>query len=261
MGNKILIIEDEADLVENIRTILENFGYSVFTASNGVEGLKFVIQIKPDLIICDIKMPYKDGYAVINELQQNYDTALIPFIFLTGKTDIKDMRKGMELGANDYLFKPFAIEELIATIETRLRKSSVYKKVVYGNRNPAKDINNNDRILVNINNSKKILKFSNIVYILAERQYTNIVIREGRNIVVRKSLNEWEKVLPGNNFIRINRSTIINTDYINRFQKYSNTYRAILADDSTEFDVSRRYFSRIKSLTTTDEDTIKEHIL
>jgi DNA-binding response OmpR family regulator len=248
MGKKILIIEDETDLAENICTILENYEYNVYVARDGNEGLKIVGQTMPDLIICDVKMPYKDGYEVISELQGNAETAIIPFIFLSGKTDLKDMRRGMELGANDYLFKPFSIEDLIATVEARLKKSSIYEKVMNQQEKPDADKNENkDRILINVNNSKKFIKFSNIIYISAERQYTNIVLKEGRNVVVRKSLNEWEQVLPQNIFVRINRSTLINSDYINRFQKFANSYRAILADESREFEVSRKYFSRIRN--------------
>jgi|GEM_PF-361996 len=255
MGKKILIIEDEADLAENICTILENFEYSVYMARDGNEGLKIVRQTMPDLIICDVKMPYKDGYEVISELQGDAETAIIPFIFLSGKTDFKDMRKGMELGANDYLFKPFSIDDLIATVEARLKKSSIYEQVMsQQDKADAEKPEHKDRILISVNNSKKFIKFSNILYIYAERQYTNIVLKEGRNIVVRKSLNEWEQVLPQNVFIRINRSTLVNSDYVNRFQKFANSYRAILADESREFEVSRKYFSRIKNFPFTDND-------
>jgi CRP-like cAMP-binding protein/CheY-like chemotaxis protein len=135
MGKNILIIEDNEIIRENTAEILELAGYTVLTAQNGKEGIEKVQQNKPNLIICDIMMPVLDGYGVLHLLSKNQDTASIPFIFLTAKAERSDFRKGMEMGADDYLTKPFDDIELLNAVESRLRKNEILKKEF------AKDIN------------------------------------------------------------------------------------------------------------------------
>lgn len=125
---KILLIEDNAELRENTAEILSLASYEVVTAPNGKVGVDMVAKEKPDLIICDIMMPELDGYGVLHILSRKPDTASIPFIFLTAKTEKSDVRKGMELGADDYLTKPFDDTSLLNAIETRLRKHSIRAK-------------------------------------------------------------------------------------------------------------------------------------
>jgi signal transduction histidine kinase len=119
---KILIIEDETDILDNIRTILELEGYGTQVAENGRIGLNIAEREKPDLILCDVTMPEMDGYTVLRKLRQNEATASIPFIFLTSRALPQDFRLGMQLGADDYLFKPFSVDELLQTISTRLER-------------------------------------------------------------------------------------------------------------------------------------------
>jgi DNA-binding response OmpR family regulator len=125
---KILLIEDNPDVRENTSEILALANYTVLTAANGKIGVELAQQEKPDLIICDIMMPELDGYGVLHILGKKPETATIPFIFLTAKTEKSDLRKGMNLGADDYLTKPFDDTELLNAIETRLRKSALLKK-------------------------------------------------------------------------------------------------------------------------------------
>lgn len=120
----ILVIEDEFQVLENTEEILELGGYRVVTASNGFDGLEAVRREQPDLIICDVMMPKLDGYEVLEALRANPKLALIPFIFLTAKADRADLRQGMALGADDYLTKPFTPKELLAAVETRLRRQA-----------------------------------------------------------------------------------------------------------------------------------------
>ncbi|GIV34534.1 MAG: transcriptional regulator [Chitinophagales bacterium] len=125
---KILLIEDNTDMRENTAEILELANYEVITAKNGKEGVEAAQRHLPDLIICDIMMPELDGYGVLHLLSKNSKTAGIPFIFLTAKAERSDMRRGMELGADDYLTKPFDDIELLNAVETRLRKNDLLKK-------------------------------------------------------------------------------------------------------------------------------------
>jgi CheY-like chemotaxis protein/CRP-like cAMP-binding protein len=119
----VLLIEDNTEIRDNMGEILELAGYRVLLAPNGKEGVATALSEKPDIIVCDIMMPELDGYGVIHMLQKNPDTQHIPFIFLTAKAERSEIRKGMELGADDYITKPFSGTELLNAIEGRLRKS------------------------------------------------------------------------------------------------------------------------------------------
>ena len=123
----ILVIEDNIDVRENTAEILELANYKVLQAENGKLGVELAQAAKPDLIICDIMMPVLDGYGVIHLLNKNADTASIPFIFLTAKSERTDFRKGMEMGADDYISKPFDDIELLNAVESRLKKSEILK--------------------------------------------------------------------------------------------------------------------------------------
>lgn len=125
---KILLIEDNIQILENTSEILALAGYAVITADNGKTGVELAQQESPDLIICDITMPVMDGYGVLHLLSKNPQTEQIPFIFLTAKSERDDFRKGMELGADDYLTKPFDDMELLRAIESRIRKSETFRK-------------------------------------------------------------------------------------------------------------------------------------
>lgn len=125
---KILLIEDNPEVRENTSEILSLANYTVVIAQNGKQGVELASTEKPDLIICDIMMPELDGYGVLHILSKKAETARIPFIFLTAKTEKTDIRKGMTLGADDYLTKPFDDTDLLNAIETRLRKSALNGK-------------------------------------------------------------------------------------------------------------------------------------
>lgn len=124
---KVLLIEDDITVRENTAELLELSGYQVVTASNGKKGIDKAKSEIPHIIVCDIMMPEIDGYGVLQELSTEPETANIPFIFLSAKTEHKDIRKGMDLGADDYLTKPFEEDELLSAIESRLAKVEILK--------------------------------------------------------------------------------------------------------------------------------------
>jgi DNA-binding response OmpR family regulator len=117
---KILVIEDEADLRANVARMLRAEGYEVLWAPNGAAGVEIALDRMPDLIVCDITMPEMDGFGVLFSLRANVTTSRIPFIFLTASTRTYDHQWGVELGANDYITKPFKLEDLLAAIRKRL---------------------------------------------------------------------------------------------------------------------------------------------
>jgi DNA-binding response OmpR family regulator len=127
---KILVIEDNQEVRENIAEILGLSNYNVFTASDGKDGVVIALRETPDLIVCDIMMPSLDGYGVLHLLNKHRETYGTPFIFLTAKSEKADFRKGMEMGADDYITKPFDGIELLNAVEIRLKKVEALKKAI-----------------------------------------------------------------------------------------------------------------------------------
>lgn len=132
---KLLLIEDEKILRENTAELLEIHGFECITAQHGREGLEKALSERPDLIICDIMLPLLNGFQIKEELNRLNNVALIPFIFLSAKADRGDLRQGMDLGAADYITKPFKIKELVNSIRSRLTQSKsiqteVHEKVI-----------------------------------------------------------------------------------------------------------------------------------
>src|SRR5690349_19810331 len=119
---RILVIEDEQNIRENIQELLEAKGYTVRVASNGKQGVLEAIDFRPNLIVCDVMMPKMDGYKVLEYVRKTSIVQNTPFIFLTARVDKSDVRQGMDLGADDYLTKPFTYKELLKAIDTRLKR-------------------------------------------------------------------------------------------------------------------------------------------
>lgn len=128
---RILIIEDQAPMRRNIALMLELEGYEVLTAENGRTGLEKARAEKPDLVICDVMMPELDGHGVVQALRAEAATAIVPFIFLTAKSDKSDLRIGMNFGADDYLTKPVVREDLLAAVSARLARAEAVETRVH----------------------------------------------------------------------------------------------------------------------------------
>ncbi|SEA35924.1 response regulator [Psychroflexus halocasei] len=128
MSKKVLLIEDDQTVRENTAEILELSDYDVETAADGEIGIQSAIRFQPDIIVCDIMMPKLDGYDVLKALSQHPKTKRLPFIFLSAKTDRNDVRRGMNLGADDYLTKPFEEDDLIHAIESRIAKTKILQE-------------------------------------------------------------------------------------------------------------------------------------
>lgn len=159
---RILLIEDNNEIRENTSEILELDGYEVITAENGKIGVELASNSKPDLIICDIMMPVLDGYSVLHLLSKNPETENIPFIFLTAKADRQDFRKGMEMGADDYITKPFDDVDLLNAIESRFKKIELlekkYSRNIDGLNNLVRDVGG-EQELRNLTNNREKRKY------------------------------------------------------------------------------------------------------
>ncbi|PPS46023.1 response regulator transcription factor [Chroococcidiopsis sp. TS-821] len=151
---KILVIEDEADVRANIIELLEAEDFHVVGAENGFFGALWAQEYLPDLIICDVRMPELNGYDVLTALRQDVATATIPFIFLTANADRSDMRRGMELGADDYLTKPFSRTELLNAIASRFAKQEVVMQQYNNERERAESLKQKVQELENYASNK-----------------------------------------------------------------------------------------------------------
>lgn len=153
----ILIIEDDIQLAITIANILDETKiFKTHIASSGAVGIQKGFQIIPNIIICDIIMPNIDGYQVFKTFKESSLTSLIPFVFLTGKSEIEDMRLGMQLGADDYIVKPFNNEELLLSIKTRLEKHEKMVKLSFKNFNNLLNLTPNPVFIHNKNEFVKI---------------------------------------------------------------------------------------------------------
>ncbi|MCB0729780.1 MAG: response regulator transcription factor [Ignavibacteriae bacterium] len=243
VNSQILIIEDDPVLSNNLKTLLEEEGYKVAAAENGKVGLKYALNFKPDLIICDILMPGLSGFDVKKELNKYDNSFDIPLLFLTAKTEMTSLREGMELGAEDYIFKPYKASNLLKIVKLRIeKKQRVIAKIIEENKNQRNTLESPNSILINQGNKNILLNIISIKAIMASNQYSNILMENGKTFLVRQSLNDWEKKLPKKNFQRIHRSTIVNIKFLEKIEK-SKVY---LKNYSEPLDISRRFLTEFK---------------
>lgn len=138
---EILLIDDDISVLEEIADIFRMEGFKVITADDGLNGLQKAKTHKPDIIVSDIMMPNMDGIQLLSELMNDFDLSLIPFIFLTAKSDKSDIRQGMNLGADDYITKPVCPEDLIEAVNNKLKKKIIYEQTLLSYKNQTEKMN------------------------------------------------------------------------------------------------------------------------
>lgn len=198
MRSKILLIEDNREMRENTAEILELANYETLTAENGKKGVSIAKAEKPELIICDIMMPELDGYQVLYILSKDPNTSTIPFIFLTAKADKKDMRKGMNLGADDYLTKPFEEMELLDAIESRLKKKKTIDLEFEHNLESLNNFMDKARgmnELEELSKNRKIKTYKKKQIIYREDEYPNALYFISKGKVVESKMDQNAKEL------------------------------------------------------------------
>lgn len=245
---RILLIEDDKILSSNIKTLLTKNNYNVISTVSGIEGLKIAYKDSLNLVLCDIMLPDIDGYTVLEKLKKNRKTKTLSFIFLTAKIEMHYIRKGMNLGADDYLTKPFKIIDLLNAIEVRLKKNKLFR-LEYAKEPVRKiDINYTEYIFLDTGKTISNVKIDKIVCMLSVGNYSFLYTTDGKKYTLRKLLKEWEAILPGNYFIRIHRSAIINITYIKKIQKsFNNTFNVYLHHFKEPLIISRRYGRKVKN--------------
>lgn len=246
---KILIIEDDEDVRKDLEIILTEEGFQVQSAKNGKCGIDLAHSHKPDLIISDIMMPEITGYDVLAALSKDKNTQAIPFIFLTAKVEKEDIRKGMQLGADDYIFKPFTIDDILNAIKTRLKRIETLKiqGQISNEVQPASKYTEDDKLFIKVRGKVQLVKVSDIVFIQSENQYTSLNLTDEKSILIRKSISNWQKLLPETKFIRIHHSTLINMEYIVKIEKwYNGAYLIHLKNYKEPFIASKRYSAKLR---------------
>jgi len=248
-GKIVQIIENDLNLQKNLKDFLEKEGVNVIAVSDGAQGILKAFNIVPDIIICDISIPIKNGYEVLEELSKNEKTNVIPFILFAPNIEVEkeDIRKALQLGAEDFIFKPFSFDDVLNSIKLRLQKSEIRTHSLTSKMIEKKYVPN-DIIFVMNKDIVNIVKIKNIKFIKAETPYVIINCRDGKKMPIRGAISDWEEKLPDNMFLRINRSVIVNTDMITRIQRISLTsYLVRLIDEQETFIISKRYGIKIKN--------------
>ncbi|MCZ7611681.1 MAG: response regulator [Ignavibacterium sp.] len=244
----VLFIEDDKALRENFGKILSLNNYYPILAETGEMGLRLAKKILPDLIICDIMLPDIDGYQILKELSQTKETQTIPFIFLTAKAEMEDLRKGMNLGADDYLTKPIKTKEVLQAIRLRLdKKIKVNEMATDIKQDEYQQLSIEDSILISSDGKAHSVNLNEIICIISAGVYSNINIINNKVFLVRKLIKEWEKILPEKCFIRVHRTAIINTNHIKSIEKSPNhTFRIFLKDFDRAIISSHKFSKRLR---------------
>ena len=245
---KILVIEDNAGIRENIAEILELANYKVSTAEDGKIGIEIALHEKPDLILCDVMMPQLDGYGVLHLMHKNPAIRNTPFIFMSARTERADMRKGMELGADDYITKPFEKTELLQAIECRLKRAEWLKQEfvhqeapLNGNGYALNDVakpNSERDILCLLSENRDVIKYKRkqIIYVDGNRPARLYYIKKGK-IKTYKTNEDGKELIVGiygeGDFLGYV-ALLEGTVYKERAETMENTELAIIPKD--EFD-------------------------
>ncbi len=212
---RLLIIDDEDGFRQPIAKALVKLGFEVREAAEGKEGLRLALEHCPDLILCDVEMPERDGYQVMAALHREPILADIPLIFLTGQAAPSQVRQGMNQGADDYLTKPINLPDLTGAIAARLRRRQLQREPV-AEQAHAKT---RDSFLLDTPTEKRLVKAGEVKSILAYGEYS-WVHWEGseKGALRRKSLGQWVSELPAGQFIRVHRRAIVNLGFLERVE-------------------------------------------
>ncbi|WP_103864168.1 response regulator [Aquimarina sp. I32.4] len=269
----ILLIEDDTALRENTAELLELSNYRVITSPNGKLGIATAKEQKPDIIVCDIMMPEVDGYGVLEALSYDTCTNHIPFIFLSAKTEHKEIRKGMNLGADDYLTKPFEEEELLSAIESRLAKAAIISKMVKEQELSTID-NSEDSGLRNLNELKnffddygEISKVKKGAVIYKEGEHSNNIYLILKGVVKTHKMDESGKELittlyKADDFLGFT-SFIDNTPYLESATTVEDTELAGISKSDLKdiVEKSKNISFELMELLTENLSEIKEQLL
>lgn len=243
LNKKILIIEETDDNDNQFDSVLTDAGYSTYSAAGEEDGLEIAIHYQPDMIICSTKC-FDEGSCIVSTLTKRKETRSIPVIYISKSNDTTHLNKMLALGADNYVVSPFKDDDFLEIINKKFEKYIQMKEEIIENMNNtlSEKEKKDDHILVKIGNKIKLVKFSNISCVIAQKEYSKVITNENYSIIVRKSLRNWLEILPPKNFLRIHRGTIINTNYLDRIEKTKGrTYEVYMKNKKEPLTLSQRY--------------------
>lgn len=254
---KILLIEDNRELADNFALLLKDRGFEVICSYTGSNGLEKYIESKPDLILCDIMLPDINGYKLISELKKLNNVELPIFIFITAKTQRQDFRKGMELGADDYITKPFTFDELIKSINVQFNKREIFLEKTeadFTNKNKGDGsndtiLNYNDYIFFDDKKNPGFYPVNTIIFIKSMKDYTRVTLYGDKKFILRKPMKYWEARLPAEKFLRVHKQAIVNIEFVEKVEAISsNRYHLKIKNLTEKIEVSQRYSKAIRNI-------------
>jgi len=243
---KILLLQSDHDQDSEFQEVLENAGYGTYIAAGEYDGLKIAERYSADAILCELD-DFEKELKIIKALNQNPVTEYIPLLLITSTGHLPHIRAAMELGADDVLVKPINTDSLLRSLNIRLRKVDILKekltdKIIATESAFSEKQKRTDHILVKIGKKLKIVEYSSIVCITALKEYSKLSTEDGSKILVRKSIRNWVETLPGKDFLRIHRATIINITFLDKIEKNGNRgYCVYLKNIPDAFPMSQRY--------------------
>lgn len=244
---KILLIEDDFNIRTNLSELLEVNNFDIISLADGKSAVTIAKGFQPDLILCDIMLPCIDGYEILKLVRAEKSISLVPFLFLSAKADLSDIRSGMEIGADDYITKPFDAQRLLNAIEARLAR---VKQLMNSQKSPVlknSGDGNKRTIFINDRTNPRFVKINEVLAIEANAKYTFLYLQNEKKILFNKTLKAWENELPSNSFIRIHRSYIINHDYIEKIIPwFKKSFKVKLKGLENEFFISERFAAVLK---------------
>lgn len=238
--SKILLIDDDAGFRDVVNKALRTQGFELVNATDGAEGVARARETLPDLIVCDLNMPGMNGYGVLSEIQNDPKLADIPFIFLTGESAPTDIRRGMNLGADDYLTKPVDLADLLSAVKVRLRRRQAQrerqdKQLASRKADAVVSPTLNDSFLLKTLTDRRVVKYAEIRRIIAYGEYSWVYWgTDKKGALIRKSLKQWLAELPADRFIRVHRGAIVNLSQLDRLEKTSQGRVQIHLRDTSE---------------------------
>jgi len=244
--NRIVIVENEINIRETLQEILEFSGYDVFTASNGKLGYTLILEKEPDLVLCDVNMPELDGFALLELINQKYNSEIMPsFLFLTAKVETKEIRYGMNLGADDYILKPFDPVEILKIIHLRINKRKKMFNPLIGKPSSNKEIFN--KLPIPTEEGLELVPFEQIIQCKAERAYCYFYLIDNKKLLVSKPMKEFEAALINNGFFKVHKSSIVNLQFAEKYVRGRGGY-LVFSDGSTAVVSTRKKEELLKLL-------------
>lgn len=252
--HRILVVEEIDSIRKEVCDILDYVGYHTLTAVNGMAALRIIRKERPHLVLSNAYLPKIDGFKLLMELLADESISDIPLILFSTNSNYKDFRRGMTLGADDYLMMPFDKAELITAINSRLHRVRMFKNSGIISNTDTKTttmqkFTYEQKVFFNDEKNPRFINISDIVALTADKDYTNLILADGSKIYWRRLLADWQKLLPENHFLRIHRSTLINLEYISKVEKwFKRSYKIYLKNTDQYFISSERFSILIRKV-------------